>query len=352
MSFKTNIKRLRISTGTENKKLAEKIHAKVMIDIEEGRYFENQSKKRTLKEMIEKFEAEYTDRKDYYSKARDKSIFKNLYAFFGKETTLREVEELVGGYEPHRRKQLTNRGRSPEPASVLKELALLRRMFNVARKQWKWKVTNPVSDIELPRVRNERVRYLDPEEHARLLKALESEESPKWLKFCVIIAIDTGLRLNNLCELRWAEVNMFSRMLVITAEKMKNEDYIGLPLTERVFQSLRDLQKVKCLTGHVLHDDGQPLYDRKVQRAFRMALKEAEITNFHFHDLRHTFASYLRQRGVDLHTIGKLLGHKDLRMTQRYSHLNVDSLKDAVSKLGHVLVTDTEIKGSEIAITP
>jgi site-specific recombinase XerD len=62
-------------------------------------------------------------------------------------------------------------------------------------------------------------------------------------------------------------------------------------------------------------------------------LTKAKIGNFHFHDLRHTFASYLRQKGVDLHTISKLLGHNDLRMTKPYAHLNVDSLRSAVSKL-------------------
>jgi integrase len=70
----------------------------------------------------------------------------------------------------------------------------------------------------------------------------------------------------------------------------------------------------------------------KIQRAFRNALKAAGITNFRFHDLRHTFASYLGQRGVDLHTIATLAGHRDLRMTKRYAHLNADSLRDAVAK--------------------
>jgi len=59
-------------------------------------------------------------------------------------------------------------------------------------------------------------------------------------------------------------------------------------------------------------------------------------------ELRQTLiaeASYLSQKKVDLYTISKLLGHKDTRMTKRYSHLNVDNLREAVSKLGHVLVT-------------
>ncbi len=71
------------------------------------------------------------------------------------------------------------------------------------------------------------------------------------------------------------------------------------------------------------------------------ALETAKIENFHFHDLRHTFASYLRQKGVDLHSISKLLGHKDLRMTKRYAHLNVDSLRRAVS----VLEKENELHG-------
>jgi integrase len=353
VSIVVNGRRLRISTGTENKKLAEKIHAKVLVDIEEGRYFDNQSKRRTLKEMIDRYEREYTDHKDYYSKARDKSIFKNLYVFFGQDTTLQEVENLIGGYENHRKGQLTNRRQPPSPASVLKELATLRRMFNIARKQWKWKVANPVSEIELPKVRNERVRYLEAAEYTRLLNVLNSEElSEEWLKPFVVIAIDTGLRLTNLCELRWSEINLFSRMIVIAAEKMKNDDYIGIPLTDGAFQTLKELQKIKCLSGHVFHDNGQPLYDRKVQRAFRKALKKAEIADFHFHDLRHTFASYLRQKGVDLHTIGTLLGHKDLRMTKRYAHLNVDALKEAVSKLCHVSVTVEDNEMATRAVTP
>ncbi len=233
---------------------------------------------------------------------------------------------------------------------ILKELGLLRRMFNVARKQWKWKIVNPVSEIELPKVRNERVRYLEPHEYRNLLAV--TEKAPEtWLNPLVIVAIDTGLRLTNLCNLLWTEVNLFSRMITIDAEKMKNDDYIGIPLTDRAYQTLKELQRVQCVSGHVFHDAGQPLYDRKVQRAFRKALDAAEIGNFHFHDLRHTFASYLRQQGVDLHTIAVLMGHKDLRMTKRYAHLNVDSLKDAVAKLNFTIFSRIDKQeGKKVAV--
>ncbi len=318
--------RIQESLGTENKKLAEKFHAKVLTDIQEDRWFENQSKKRPLKEMVERFEEEYSEGKDYYQKARDKSIFKNLYAFFGKDCTLEDLEKKIGGYERFRKSQ------EAKPATILKELGILRRMFNVARKQWKWKISNPVSEIELPRVNNGRIRYLSREEFERLFETLVSTDE-KWLKPFIIIALETGLRLTNLCDLLWSEVNMFSKIIVIDAEKMKNRDYFGSPLTDMALTTLMELQKVRSLTDRVFHDNGQQLYDRKVQRAFKKVLKVAEIENFHFHDLRHTFASLHVQSGTDLYAVQRLLGQKDGRMAQRYAHLSADYLKAAVERL-------------------
>ena len=98
ISIKTNCKRIRISTNTQNKKLAEQIHEKILTEVTEDRWFEQQTKKRMLKEMIERYQEEYTENKDYYSKARDKSIFKHIVNYFGDEAKLKDVEEKVGQY--------------------------------------------------------------------------------------------------------------------------------------------------------------------------------------------------------------------------------------------------------------
>ena len=86
----------------------------------------------------------------------------------------------------------------------------------------------------------------------------------------------------------------------------------------------------------VLKIDGDNL-----RRAFKKALQKADIKDFHFHDLRHTFATRLAQNGVDIYTISKLLGHKDIQMTQRYSHHSPESLRDGIQVLevSHNLVT-------------
>lgn len=326
MRLRVNGKKTFETTGTSNRKLAERIYAKRVTEIEEGKWFNVVARRKKLKDLVEKFEAEHTDNKDYYQRARDKTIFKKLYSFFGEGCSLEKIETTIGGYERFRRNQ------GAKPATIVKELSLLRRMFNVARKQWKWKMNNPVSEIELPRVRNERVRYLFQDEHKRLFEALATVEE-QWLKPVVIIALDTGLRLANLCELSWSEVNMFNRMIIINAEKMKNDDYLGIPLTERAYNTFKELQKVKSISGNVFHDGGEKIYPVKVRRAFYKVLTKARITDFRFHDLRHTYGSYLRQNGVDIHTISKLMGHRDLRMSQRYAHLSAENLREAISML-------------------
>ena len=187
---------------------------------------------------------EYSDSRPYYSKAGDMSIIKALYAYFGEDALLRDVETMIGGYEQHRK------AKNKKPAAIVKELGFLRRVFNVARKQWKWKIQNPISDIELPKVNNERVRYLSNDECVKLFEALDKVQE-MWLKPCVTIAIDKGIRLLNLCDLKWSEVNLFSRSIIISADKMNNTDYIGIPLTGRACQTFRELQRVRAITDHV-----------------------------------------------------------------------------------------------------
>ena len=90
----------------------------------------------------------------------------------------------------------------------------------------------------------------------------------------------------------------------------------------------------------------------KVQRAFKKALTVAKIANFHFHDLRHTFASRCVQVGIDLYTVQKLLGHKDGRMTQRYAHLSSEYLRDTVEKLNKSATNLLHSETRESAISP
>ncbi len=325
MFFTVNGERIYESTTTANKKLAEKIHAKRITEIVEGKWFDPHTKKRTFKEMIQKYESEYLCKKKY--RARDKSILKHLGKYFGENTPLHRIETLIGGYEKHRAAKAM-------PATIVKELGLLRRMFNLAERKWKWVKDNPVSQVEMPKVNNERIRFLSDDEYKRLFDAVDNQVTPAWLKPMVIVALNTGLREANILGLTWPQVNVFSRLICIDGSQMKNKENLGIPLTQEAFDTFISLQKIRRVdTDLVFHDAGKGIYPVKLQRAIRKVCKVARIENFRFHDFRHTFASYLRQKGIDLHTISKLLGHKDIRMTQRYSHLSVENLRDAISVL-------------------
>ena len=132
---------------------------------------------------------------------------------------------------------------------------------------------------------------------------------------------------------------MTQKMIRLSADKMKNREHLGIPIIKRSFSVFQELQQVTSLSGYVFHDNGRKLYDRKVQRALKQALNTARIEDFHFHDLRHTFASYLRQQGVDIHTISILLGHRNTRTSQRYAHLSVENLKVPCRYLTKRMVT-------------
>lgn len=328
IKIKREGKLVRISTKTSSKELARRIEIKILNELEESTWFSIEARKRTLAEMIQRYEIEYTSRKEY--QARDRSIFKHLKSFFGENKLLKDIEKDISSYEDYRIAKGIKSG------TISKELGLLRRMFNIAIKKWRWINSNPVSLIEMPKVRNERVRYLREDEYKRLFSAFDNQDIPRWLKPIVTIALNTGLRESNLINLKWSQVNLFSRLITIEGVEMKNDESLGIPLTQEAVETLKDLQKVKQIGDFVFHDNGKRIYPVKLQRAFRKLCRTAAIANFRFHDCRHSFASYLRQRGVDLHTISKLLGHKDTRMTQRYSHLSVENLRNAVSVLDSI----------------
>ncbi|HZV47510.1 MAG TPA: hypothetical protein VFG06_09235 [Thermodesulfovibrionales bacterium] len=212
MDLRINGKRYKVSTKTANKKLAERIYAKAVTEIEEGRWFPSEVKRKTLADMINRYDIEYASKKKYAG--RDKSIFKHLKAFFGEDVLLETIERTVGRYEDYR----TNQG--AQPATVLKELGLLRRMFTVSIKKWRWMTDNPVSSIEMPKVKNERVRYLSQDEYALLFSGLYHAAAPQWLKPLVIVALNTGLRESNILNLRWQQVNLFSRLIVVNYREL------------------------------------------------------------------------------------------------------------------------------------
>jgi integrase len=304
-------KRIQDSTETDNRKLAERVYAKVYTEIQEGIWFEKQKAKTiTFAEMA----AKYTSK---YYRIRDVHTVKRLLPVFGHLTLAELTTEHISDFRDERLKKV-------KPATVYQELSLMRRMFNVARREWKWTKENPVADLSFAvGNKNARDRWLTLEEEKLLL---EKAPNPFWLRPLLIVALHTGMRRGEILNLIWKDVD-FNRRLV-TVQKSKNGEKRSIPMSLTLLNTLRAFGKVIDITGKVF-----PISVRSLREGFDKAVSKAAFENFHFHDLRHTFATRLVQAGVDLYKVKELLGHKTIIMTMRYAHHCSESLRSSIEVL-------------------
>jgi integrase len=146
------------------------------------------------------------------------------------------------------------------------------------------------------------------------------------------MALHTGMRKGEILTLCWKEVDFQRR--IITVLKTKNGEKRSIPMSRTLYDVMTGI-KVRDISGRVF-----PISDRSFRAAFDKTLEKAKVTTFRPHDMRHTFATRLVRKGIDLYKGKELLGHRSLSMTARYSH-HPESLKSSVEVLDscHYLVT-------------
>lgn len=209
-----------------------------------------------------------------------------------------------------------------KPSTLVREISVLKRVFNWGM-DWGLIQSNPISRVSLPKGATKRVRWITLYEEAGLLLA-----SPAWLQNIILFALDSGLRRSEILGLTWENVNMEKKY--ITVIKSKNGQLRSVPMTEKVFDILSHFP---YRSGNVFVFEGAPISVNQLEYEFQKAIKKADIKDLHFHDLRHTCATRMVQRGVDLYSVSVILGHTSMEMTRRYSHHNVDSLRSAIATL-------------------
>lgn len=338
MRFTYHGRQVRRSTGTADRRLAEAILGKVRAQIVEGRFFETlEEKTRTFDELMKRFLAEHAAKK---SEPRHYRGYANsLAAFFGGRSLVEITPKLIAEYKTLRYSA------GLKPASINRELASLKKAFNLAVREWEWCRENPVSKVSMERENNKRDRWLSVEEEARLLQGCAP-----WLHDLVTFALHTGMRMGEILELTWRGVD-FSRRTVMVV-RSKNGERRTIPVNETVLSVLRQKSKVRSLSTELVFCSHvfTAMESGHLRRSFRVALGKARIDDFHFHDLRHTFATRLVQAGVDLYKVQRLLGHKSPIMTQRYAHHYPESLREGVAILDQVGTHLVQSAGSPSAL--
>ena len=208
--------------------------------------------------------------------------------------------------------------------------------INVVRVMFNWAVKfgslerHDLHKVERLKKPRGRVRFLSLEEQEKLLDACPSDFRP-----VLLLLLDTGLRVSELAELTWEDVDLEHRLITVYRSKASRtaRNYVPrkIPLTERAHAILAGRER---RAGRVfLNEDGNP-YDRNSLRLrFNRARKKAGILDVSLHTFRHTFASRLSMSGENLQTVAALLGHTTTRTAEIYSHLADEHLRLAVGRL-------------------
>jgi integrase len=218
-----------------------------------------------------------------------------------------------------------------KPASVNKNVSIIKAMI---RKAVDWRM---VEEETLERIRtvkhlqenNARLRYLSKEECVALVDVCEAH-----LKPIVITALNTGMRRGEILSLKWDNVDLKHGFINLTLTK--NGESRQVPINGTLGATLQGLER-RLDIPYVFFDANTGKPYASVKRSFNTACRRAGILDFHFHGLRHTFASHLVMAGVDLTTVSRLLGHKTLTMTLRYSHLSPNHVSRAVDILDETI---------------
>ena len=292
MSFSVNHKLYRRSAETSDKKLAEKIYAKVQTKITEGKWFEiDEARQHTFDEMMDKYLLEYSSvHKAESTHKKDKSLREHLGHSFAGLTLNQITPRMITGYITAR----LSAGASP--ATVRNELRLLSHALNVAMKQWEWISSNLMSKISFKELKARTIdRWLSAGEEANLMKEAEEKLNGQ-LQDIIILALNTGMSQEEILKLQWQNADLFRK--TITTTRKKTQKTRTIPVNNTVLELLKKRMKVRTIKGgdYVFFNGAGNMIDAgKLKHVFIKTVKDAGISNFRFHDMRHTFATRLAQ---------------------------------------------------------
>lgn len=327
ISFSVDGKQYRRSAETEDKELAKRILKSIEGKIAEGKWFP-ETKARQAEYAFTELAKKYSAWAEGRQKAYDcwkRYIIKQLVRRFGSMKLHKFNTHLLEQFQSERIKK------GNKPATVNRLLAVISHMFTKAV-DWDMmdKVVSASIKVKMLPENNRRLRYLSKDECQELINVCDPHLRP-----VVITALNTGMRRGEILNLRW-DTHIDLKHGFILLDKTKNGDRREIPINGTLRAVLQGLTR-RLDIPHVFFDKSNGMPYKDLKRSFKTALRKAGIRDFHFHDLRHTFASHLVMAGIDLTTVKELLGHKDIKMTLRYAHLAPSHKVKAVDVLDKTL---------------
>ncbi len=360
-------KRVRRSLGTGDKKQAQELHDKLKAEawrvdqigdlpartFEECciRWIQEKEHKKSLdddKTKIEFFLNHFAGR-DISTLTADE-----IYNAVGKMTNRKHYQNWES-----RRDRAQRLGKEPpvytpkavSMATKSQHLSFIRSLLRAAANDWHWIKSAPTIKTRKPV--SKRIRWLTREEAARLIDCM-----PVSIKPVVIFALATGLRRSNIIDLEWQQVDMQRKVAWVNPENAKAGKAIGVALNDTACRVLREQigKHSRYVFAHMkaaYRPDGTLTPAIRKMRvddnnAWYAGMKKAGIEDFRFHDLRHTWASWLVQSGVPLSALQEMGGWESIQMVQRYAHLAPNHLTEHARKIDAIFgLNDTNTTQGE-----
>lgn len=301
--------------------------------IREGRHFKtSESKKHTLAKLINRYMQDHLPLK---TKSKQEGQLLWWKEQVGSYALSEITPALIGQYRDKLAQGLTPTGSKRAPATVVRYLAALSHCLTIAVTEYGWIDDSPMRKVSKPKLPRGRVRFLSDEERSALLSACKESTNP-FLYIVVVLALSTGMRQGEIMKLRWEDIDLFRGRIIL--HETKNGERRVVPLKGLALKLLQGLIKMQSRDFGFLFPSQK---DQKSQKPkpidlrfpWEVALKATDITNFRFHDLRHSTASYLAMDGASLAEIAEVLGHKTLAMVKRYAHLSEAHTSGVVEKM-------------------
>ncbi|MDP3759827.1 MAG: site-specific integrase [Ramlibacter sp.] len=304
------------STGTPNRKQAQEFHDRLKAE----RW--NQDKlgakpRYTWQDAVVKYLLETSHKRTH---KQDKAYLAWLDPELGGKC-LDEIDRTLIDKIKFQRAEIASK------ATANRYLAVIRTILRKAWREWEW--IERVPTVTLFRESAGRIRYLTPDQFARL-----HVELPPHLADMALFAVMTGLRQANVKGLRWVDVDLRANHVRVAGENFKNGRSQGFPLNEMAAALLQ--KRIGQHPDFVFSYRGDPITNVST-KAWWAALDRAGIENFRWHDLRHTFATWHRQAGTPTHELQMLGGWLTRAMVDRYAHIAPEGLQQASARLNNVL---------------
>lgn len=320
------------STLAEARAYRDSKRAAVALDPDAKRVLASRVKKAdvkalTLAKALERYEKEITPRKKgaevekgFIRKINRHKIAKqSIYQITGEDVNSFLNSLQRDGTGPQAGKALTGETKR-------KYASLISSLYEVARRQWRIAVPNPVRDIFLPPPCKSRKRRLEDGEETRLIDALKASRNPA-MRPLVQLAIETAMRQGELLKMRWEDIELANDHGRISLYDTKNGKDRVVPLSAKAVALIRELQRPS--------DGGRvfPFTKDAIRTAWDFACKRAEITGLRFHDLRHEAVSRLFELGLEQIEAASISGHISPQSLKGYTHISSAKLAQKMNRL-------------------